>query len=471
MFLEYGVNDHGELVRIDETGRGRLDGVYCPYCRRPLLARKGKVLAPHFAHDGETCRAADRDADVINLPVYDRFLLHLSPAELQALRVAAGDRSVSPSESTLSLRQRLYDKGVIADNTYTRSTEVTKLGKIPLGKLSLMLFCDVQEPLIRQRHEELEDAAYRAINTADYATAITDLQLYRAQWQRVLSLTLYFLEITHTGGVLHKIGVTNRAVDARAAEVAADLRAAELQGVSVKVVDTWSHRGNVELYFKYRYATQQQRINALTEYFQFADVKSVLRDLRRMKPKTLDALEMEVASGAPSRLERGEPREVLAFEDYHFIERCAREVSDPSEAKNMAATIWRRNWSYDPYPVAVYADHFGDWYHRHYAAEFEEWQRLQLEKQAAKEAADRAAARRDAIRLGMQAAADRGQRVGRPADDPAQIVASYPAVVAALQSGLSLRGAASAAGVAVNTVRKVKQAIDTLKENQKPHGQ
>ena len=90
MFLEYGVNDHGELVRIDETGRGRLDGVYCPYCRRPLLARKGKVLAPHFAHDGETCRAADRDADVINLPVYDRFLLHLSPAELQALRVADG---------------------------------------------------------------------------------------------------------------------------------------------------------------------------------------------------------------------------------------------------------------------------------------------------------------------------------------------------------------------------------------------
>lgn len=462
MFLEYGVNDHGELVRIDETGRGRLDGVYCPYCRRPLLARKGKVLAPHFAHDGETCRAADRDADVINLPVYDRFLLHLSPAELKALRVAAGDRSVSPSETTLSLRQRLYDKGMIADNTYTRSTEVTKLGNIPLGKLSLMLFCDVQEPLIRQRHEELEDAAYRAIGTVDYSTAITDLQLYRAQWQRVLSLTLYFLEIAHAGGILHKIGVTNRTVEARAAEVAADLRVAGLEGVSVKVIDTWDRRGNVELYFKYRYAGQQWRINTLTEYFQFTDVKSVLRDLRRMKPKTLDALEMEVASGGPSRIERGEPREVLAFEDYLFIERCAREVSDPREAQNMAATIWRRNWSYDPYPVAVYADHFGAWYHRHYAAEFAEREARRAADQAAKEAADRAAARRNAIRLGMQAAAERGQHVGRPADDPAQIVASYHAVVAAIRGGLSLRAAAAATGVAVNTVRKVKAALDTL---------
>ena len=70
--------------------------------------------------------------------------------------------------------------------------------------------------------------------------------------------------------------------------------------------------------------------------------------------------------------------------------------------------------------------------------------------------------RRAAIRQGMKQAADRGQHVGRPADDPAQIVASYPAVVAALNSGASLRGAASAAGVAVNTVRKVKAALDVL---------
>lgn len=469
MFLEYGVNDHGELVRIDEAGRGRLDGVYCPYCRRPLLARKGKVLAPHFAHDGETCRAADRDADLINLPVYNRFLLHLSPAELQALRVMAGDRSVSPSEATLNLRHRLYDKGMIADNSYTRETELTKLGKIPLGKLSLMLFCDVQEPMIRQRHEELEAAAYAAIDTADYSTAITDLQLYRAQWQRVLSLTLYFLEITHAGGILHKIGVTNRAVEARAAEVAADLRAAGLEGVSVKVVDTWDRRGNVELYFKHRYAGQQQRIGALTEYFQFADVKSVLRDLRRMKPKALNALEIEVASGAPSRLERGEPRELLAFDDYLFIERCAREVRDPGEVDSIAAAVWRRNWRYHPYPVAVYVEQFGAWYRQRYAAEFADWQQYQLEKQAAKEAADRAAARRDAIRQGMQQAAERGQHVGRPADDPAQIVASYPAVVAAIRDGLSLRAAAAAVGVAVNTVRKVKAALEHIMENEKPH--
>lgn len=70
--------------------------------------------------------------------------------------------------------------------------------------------------------------------------------------------------------------------------------------------------------------------------------------------------------------------------------------------------------------------------------------------------------RRAAIRQGMKQAADRGQHVGRPADDPAQIIASYPAVVDAIRGGLSLRAAAAAAGVAVNTVRKVKAALDTF---------
>ena len=88
----------------------------------------------------------------------------------------------------------------------------------------------------------------------DYETAITDLRLYRAQWRRILSLTLYFLEIN--GGELHKIGVTTRPIEERVAEIAADLRP-HLGNVKIDVVGTWSHRGNVELYFKHRYRPLQ----------------------------------------------------------------------------------------------------------------------------------------------------------------------------------------------------------------------
>jgi len=41
MFLEYGVNDTGELVYIDQVGRGKLDGIFCPYWRRETDDQKG----------------------------------------------------------------------------------------------------------------------------------------------------------------------------------------------------------------------------------------------------------------------------------------------------------------------------------------------------------------------------------------------------------------------------------------------
>jgi hypothetical protein len=68
------------------------------------------------------------------------------------------------------------------------------------------------------------------------------------------------------GETLYKIGVTQRSVDERMAEIAQDVRAVA-SDVVIRVLGTWPQRGNVELYFKHRYGVHQQRLGSFTEYF------------------------------------------------------------------------------------------------------------------------------------------------------------------------------------------------------------
>jgi hypothetical protein len=223
------------------------------------------------------------------------------------------------------------------------------------------------------------------------------LRLSQAQWQRILQVALYFVQITVGDTTLHKIGVTSRPLDERIREIRQELR--PLCGaVTIQVLGTWPHRGNVELYFKHRYREARYRIGPLTEYFRWTDVAPVLRDLQRLPPKTLRPIERDLLADVPS-----------AF------------------AQRLAADAARRA--------------------------------------AAHVAAHRAAA----IQRGMSAAAERGVHIGRPAGatEPAAAFLAKPAsqrVMAALEQGCSLRHAAQAAGVAVNTVRKVALLLKTLEQ-------
>ncbi|MBW4458598.1 MAG: hypothetical protein KME55_41945 [Nostoc indistinguendum CM1-VF10] len=58
---------------------------------------------------------------------------------------------------------------------------------------------------------------------SDKSYRLTDKTLYRAQIQRILSYTLYFLEIQTNIGTLHKIGVTARPIQQRLTEIETDL--------------------------------------------------------------------------------------------------------------------------------------------------------------------------------------------------------------------------------------------------------
>lgn len=309
MWLTYGVANDGALVEIEAAPRGKTS-LRCPYCGQLLAAKKGQIKQAHFAHLETTCRAVERaDADAPTLPLYDRFTLEFTGKELEALRLV--ERGGIPNQKMI---RQLERRDLMHFNHYAArgrgAYELTKRGKIPLGDLSLRLFCDEQEPLIAQRLADLETAAEQArIDTSPLLDEhLADLRIYRAQLRRILSTRLYFLQVDIDGRTLYKIGVTTRTVEQRAAEVADELvQFYAGQGATrptVRIIDTWSHRGNVELYFKHRYAAQQHPIGTLTEYYAFNDVAPVLRDLRRMPEKVLSETEQQILAGQPSAVEQ-----------------------------------------------------------------------------------------------------------------------------------------------------------------------
>ncbi|AVH74419.1 GIY-YIG nuclease family protein [Nostoc sp. 'Lobaria pulmonaria (5183) cyanobiont'] len=298
MWLKYGVNEEGILICIEDITRGKTS-LKCPYCNSGLTAKKGKVKEHHFAHNDQTCRPiANREFPT--LPLYDNFNIQLSGKDLAQLKLLWKEYGVkSYPISSYLVTPGLLKAGMLRKNVYIRppAYKFTNLGKIPIGTLELKLFNEVQEPLLLKKLLKLklafDHAKYK--NAPDLAYRLTDLKLYRAQFKRILSCTLYFLEVQTDKGILYKIGVTTRPIKDRLAEIKLDL-AAHYQTVAIKVLGTWLHRGNVELYFKHRYRNFNYPIGSLTEYYklQIEDVKIVLSDLQQMLPKLLSQVEIDI---------------------------------------------------------------------------------------------------------------------------------------------------------------------------------
>ncbi|MHC5771966.1 MAG: GIY-YIG nuclease family protein [Nostoc sp.] len=298
MWLKFGVNEEGILICIEDITRGKTL-LKCPYCNGGLTAKKGKVKEHHFAHNDQTCRPiANREFPT--LPLYDNFNVQLSGKDLVQLKLLWQEYGAKnyPISSYL-VTPGLLKAGMLRKNVYIKPPEYefSDLGKIPVGALELTLFNDVQSPLLLKKLLKLELAFKHAEykNAPDLGYRLTDLKLYRAQLQRILSSRLYFLEIETNIGIIYKIGVTTRPVLKRVAEVKIDLLA-HYSSAALRVLGTWEHRGNVELYFKHRYQGFNYPIGSLTEYYKFnaEDIKIVLRDLQQMQPKILSLDERNI---------------------------------------------------------------------------------------------------------------------------------------------------------------------------------
>ena len=298
MWLKFGIASDGKLVCVEDVGSGKTE-LKCPYRYGELTAKKGKVKQHHFAHSSATCLpVANRDFPI--LPLYDNFNIYLSCNDLAQLKLlwkeyGSINYPISPGLVTPGLLKAF----MFRKNVYLipPAYEFTNLGKIPVGALEFTLFNEVQEPLLLKKLLKLELAAKHALykNAPDKSYRLTDLTLYRAQLQRILSYNLYFLEIQTPKGTLHKIGVTARPIQERLTEIETDLLI-PYQTVAIQILGTWPHRGNVELYFKHRYHNYNYRIGSLTEYLKFGatDANAALHELQQMKVKVLYPVEIDI---------------------------------------------------------------------------------------------------------------------------------------------------------------------------------
>jgi len=308
MWLRYGVNQNNNLVSIEDSPRRGKTQLRCPYCGGELIAKKGYRKEHHFAHIGETCReVASKNREAPNLPLYDNFNISLTDKELEYLKKLWKEYGcINKGIFKSDINPIFIQKDLLKRNEYRGLFEFTKVGKIPMGVLSLMLFNQVQESLIEEKLQKLDKKARIAFveEESNFNECLSDLQIFRAELKRILSNTLYYLQIDALGDIFYKIGITTRDVTERVVEIRQDLHK-HFQSCSIKVLGQWQHRGNIEKYFKYKYAPQNYPICSFTEYYKFEDseAKSVLTDLRRMKKKVLSSVETDILAGKPSVVE------------------------------------------------------------------------------------------------------------------------------------------------------------------------
>ncbi|AFY92955.1 GIY-YIG nuclease family protein [Chamaesiphon minutus] len=300
-WLEYGIDPDGNLVPVDRVRRGKTD-LKCPYCQGGLTSKKGEIKAHHFAHTDTTCRAVSSGRDV-ELPLFDRFNLHLTPREYAALLQFEKKGVDSKYRFTLEA------KDTIVYNPHKGSYggwELTKLGKVICRKLSMNLFAQVQEPLMYGKLCDLEERVRLAYEeeSVDYPDVLIDLKIYRDRVRSALANHLYYLKIIADGEEFYKIGVTGRTVSERTIEINADLKG-HFETVAIEILGTWLHRGNLERYFIYKYERYLYRIGSHSEYFKLDEKlsKSVLRELRRIEAKEISNVERDLLNRLPSQVE------------------------------------------------------------------------------------------------------------------------------------------------------------------------
>ena len=337
MWLQYALDKDNNLVSVGDVQRGK-SNIRCPYCQGELTARKGKVKAHHFAHINETCNQSIKNEN-IRLPLADGFELLVTHSELHHLNKVnpSGLEAYrnDPYYSQYRVINRYYD---LPNSTYKiikslekkklidyRECQPTDLGKAVLKDLTLFEFNSLWEQLSRSKLDKLNQEIIKLQRSVEntekfktteyyqykplryqrvveknqreerisYEQTLIDLQLYCAQYGRVISHNLYFLEITTNEETLYKIGITTKDISERIKEIKNDL-SKSLKSYDLSLVGLWEHYSNVEYYFKYRYSQYNHAIGKLTEYFLFPNIEPVLKDLNSLQPKQFSASEQKI---------------------------------------------------------------------------------------------------------------------------------------------------------------------------------
>lgn len=290
MFLTYGRDEHSNLVHIAKAESGNACGLFCPFCRAPLTARKGDIVGHHFAHQFDTCRPSY----TADLPSYEGYFIYgLTEAQRRALHQIIQDQEGRPfyaDNLNAGVRRALASKGflrVVAipphrpDDRYVRPLAyITAKSRAFAGQLSLAEYA-------RFMRSEFEQARVRLEQQHDAESQVAR-EMLALEMERITQTSLYFLEIDTGQQTLHKIGLTARPISERMSEIEAFLRS-HLGVQAIKPLYVLARVPYVEAYFLAKYAAYQRPIHRATEYFDFgADLKPVLAELSQLETADLE---------------------------------------------------------------------------------------------------------------------------------------------------------------------------------------
>jgi hypothetical protein len=306
MFLTYGQDRDKRLVYIADARQGRACELFCPFCGGPLAARKGNILAHHFAHQARTCRPASPGAEDIP-PSYAGFVMGLTPAQRKALEdcLTRGPVFYVSGIHATTLRclvARRFLSMVYAPDRVGRvyrMARITDRARAFDLRLSLADFAH----LVRAEYER-SCARFEDDETPEGATA---RRMLDAERERIRQTDLYLLAIRADGHVYHKVGITTRPIAERVAEVRAFLRA------HFREAEAWPlfhlpEVSYVEAYFKAMYAAYRLPLGEATEYFDFGDA---ILDVQRELTLLYEAVKRDFSRPAASSSSRPRFRAVL----------------------------------------------------------------------------------------------------------------------------------------------------------------
>lgn len=283
MLLPYG-SQHGNLIHISEVRSGK-SALTCPYCDDALIARKGKVVAHHFAHAHKSCMSK-MSADFFGLS-QKAIPIHLSLQQYTLQRKRYLQQQLQQLEKRqhylvskrerfqILLHQLLNQLANDHTDAYFQTLRHLQKPTAPLPNFKLLphtqqLRYDFLAQIIEVQHQAAETTVM--------------LELYQKDLAWFNKFQLYFLEIqTSDYCTFYKIGLTSRNLTTRIQEIRQSLQSLFTE-LHIKVCFQKAGIAFLEHFFKLKYQQQRYPIQNYTEYFTFEpfEVEALLLELERL---------------------------------------------------------------------------------------------------------------------------------------------------------------------------------------------
>lgn len=328
IYLTFGINPAGQWQSISETPSGR-SNLVCPWCKRALIAKKGRIKTIHFAHDGETCRISQDAALQTQIPTYDTFeMLDTHEARYLERRIQYGSHGkVYSWDGMNEAIDRLEKMGIVSVER-TNEAELIDV-RARLGKLDGQWLDDLGQPTkalldLFKALDPLVDLRFHwnrctritstkidrgySQNQFDKLQSLSDLDRaqrywFDAYWRRLAAVAPDYQEllaqkysalgqqslyVIHISGEFEglppefiKIGLSTRNANVRLKEILADLKPFG-QSIKGEVLAVKEHAGRLERLLHRMLSQDNLPIGTFTEFFATDRLEWLLSELNTL---------------------------------------------------------------------------------------------------------------------------------------------------------------------------------------------